>query len=402
MYGTADPIAAASSAERPFPRSMTIEFANSDHGHDHQYTAPDLRRRAFNNEQSRRRKPSVSSAAFPRTKTGRSMRAPSTRHEGFGGFPNPISIVASLAQNAVGSMHRTLTMQPTSTQGVSNFRTTSTFQRSGTIASTRDMNEPKPVGYITFDAIVGRNSRFRSLTSAQEAELGGVEYRALSVLWKIVLGYWLGFQFIAVAIAAPYLHRSEFNDIFESEGARPTWYTFFNVWSAFSNNGMSVLDSSMTKFNTTYLWALVLMVLILAGNTAFPIFLRLFIWTSSKMAPQDSQFRETCKFLLDHPRRCFLYLFPSYQTWFLVFVLVVLNITDWVAFLVLDIGNPIIEAIPTGARVLDGLFQATAVRAAGFAIVNIADTAPALQVLYVIVSATNPLSCFIYQYALYR
>ncbi|MCP6031616.1 hypothetical protein NL371_26340, partial [Klebsiella pneumoniae] len=89
-------------------------------------------------------------------------------------------------------------------------------------------------------------------------------------------------------------------------------------------------------------------------------------------------------FLLDHPRRCFIYLFPSYQTWFLVLVLFTLNLTDWVFFLILDIGNAAVDAIPVGTRMIDGLLQAFAVRAAGFAIVTISALAPAVKVLYVI------------------
>lgn len=319
----ADPVAhAATARKQPFPHALTIEFADPERDHDHALDTTELRRRPTNIERRRRRASTATAeASFPRTRTSRSGLSRrdiiplNSRNEGFGGFPNPISVVANLAQKAVGDMSRTLTTQPTQGQRVNNLRRNPTLQRTGTVASTRDMADPKPVNYISFDAIVGRNSRFRSLTSAQEAELGGVEYRALCALWKIVLGYWLGFQFIAVLLAAPYLARSEFNPIFEGERTSSTWYTFFNVWSAYSNLGMSVLDSSMTEFQSTYYWILVLMVLILAGNTAFPIFLRLIIWILCKAAPKDSQFKETCQFLLDHPRRCFLYLFPSYQTW---------------------------------------------------------------------------------------
>ena len=37
-------------------------------------------------------------------------------------------------------------------------------------------------------------------------------------------------------------------------------------------------------------------------------------------------------------------------------------LTDWVAFLVLDIGTPELEAIPLGTRFAIGLLQAVAVR----------------------------------------
>lgn len=46
----------------------------------------------------------------------------------------------------------------------------------------------KPVNYISFDAMVGRNSRFHNLTAAQQEELGGVEYRvSLALLGTVEL-----------------------------------------------------------------------------------------------------------------------------------------------------------------------------------------------------------------------
>ena len=61
-----------------------------------------------------------------------------------------------------------------------------------------------------------------------------------------------------------------------------------------------------------------------------------------------------------------------------MFVLL-LTLTDWVSFLVLDIGNSEIDSIPVGTRLLDGLLQSAAVRAAGFGIVNLASLAPAVK-----------------------
>ncbi len=48
-------------------------------------------------------------------------------------------------------------------------------------------------------------------------------------------------------------------------------------------------------------------------------------------------------------------------------------------FLLLDIGNEAIESIPVGVRIIAGMFQATAVRAAGFSIVSLSALAPAVQ-----------------------
>jgi Trk-type K+ transport system membrane component len=56
-----------------------------------------------------------------------------------------------------------------------------------------------------------------------------------------------------------------------------------------------------------------------------------------------------------------------------------IRFTDWLLFLILDIGNATIEAIPLGTRVLAGLFQGVAVRSGGFAIVPPAALAPAVK-----------------------
>ena len=70
----------------------------------------------------------------------------------------------------------------------------------------------------------------------------------------------------------------------------------------------------------------------------------------------------TYAFLLDHPRRCFTLLFPSSPTWWLVAVLVILNFSDLFFFLVLDVNNPYLMAIPVGYRIVDGLFQVHRIR----------------------------------------
>ncbi len=243
---------------------------------------------------------------------------------------------------------------------------------------------------LSFDATVTGNSRFHALTEAQRDELGGVEYRALDLLAKLVPAYWLIVNLGMVTLVAPYIASSAFNKyrpVFEAQGSNKpngTWFWFFQVISAYSNTGMSLIDTSMTQMQDAYFLLIPMGFLILAGNTGFPILLRFFIWMISICVPSRSRLYETLRFLLDHPRRCFVYLFPSSQTWFLFFILCLFNFTDWIAFEVLDIGNPVIEAIKVNIRIFDGLFQSIAVRAAGFTVVSLLALAPAVQFLYVV------------------
>jgi len=67
-----------------------------------------------------------------------------------------------------------------------------TMPRTNSIAGKGTINssgpdEVKEVPYISFSAVVGRNSRFHGLTEEQMDELGGVEYRALRVLLYFVV-----------------------------------------------------------------------------------------------------------------------------------------------------------------------------------------------------------------------
>lgn len=87
------------------------------------------------------------------------------------------------------------------------------------------------------------------------------------------------------------------------------------------------------------------------------------------MYPSDDQYTDhkaTLRFILTYPRRVYTNLFPSTATWWLVFMITVLNGIDWAAFELLNIGNSAVAVIPKHFRVLDGLFQAVAVRSGGF------------------------------------
>ncbi|KAI6106532.1 hypothetical protein EDD16DRAFT_1523878 [Pisolithus croceorrhizus] len=53
----------------------------------------------------------------------------------------------------------------------------------------------------------------------------------------------------------------------------------------------------------------------------------------------------------------------------------------WMCFLILDIGNSTVGSIPAGTRIVAGLFQAIAVRNAGFSIVPLSQLAPAVKPL---------------------
>ncbi|KAK6344905.1 hypothetical protein TWF718_006856 [Orbilia javanica] len=224
------------------------------------------------------------------------------------------------------------------------------------------------------------------LDQEQRFHLGGLEYRAIYLLSWIVPAYFIMWQFFSCISLGAWIATYK-ADVTRANGLNPWWVGAFNTVSAFNNSGMSLLDANMVAFQDSYFVIVTMSFLILAGNTCFPIFLRLILWTLYKILPENDYFHETKRalgFLLRHPRRCFTHLFPPQHTWWLLIAVIFLNGTDWVAFEVLNIGIPEIEKLPLAARIIDGLFQALAIRSGGFYVVPIAATRISLQALYVI------------------
>ncbi|KAF9877094.1 cation transporter [Colletotrichum karsti] len=234
-----------------------------------------------------------------------------------------------------------------------------------------------------------RNGQFHGLSSAERDHLGGCEYRALKVLALLVPVYFFLWQVLACIALGAWMNNYMPNTA-RANGINPWWLGIFNGVSAFNNSGMSLLDANMIPFQDAYYVLITMGLLILAGNTAYPLFLRLIIWSSLKIlntaTPQDAfnDLKATLEFILKYPRRVYTNLFPSRPTWWLFFMLLCLNSVDWVAFEILNIGNSVIEKIPVGSRVIDGLFQALAVRSGGFYVVPISGLFIGLQLLYVI------------------
>lgn len=253
---------------------------------------------------------------------------------------------------------------------------------------TMDNREIRPTmstNYLSWEPTVGRNSAFIGLTDAQKEELGGVEYKSLKLLSKILVGFYIGFHIFGVVALIPWIWKSQrYRDYVRKEGINPSWWAIFTAMSAFNDLGFTLTEESMAPFIDAVYPQLLMSFLIIIGNTGFPCILRFIIWVMFKLTPEFGQMHESLGFLLDHPRRCFTLLFPPAATWWLFAVLVMLNGIDLIFFIILDIHNRVLEAVPVGFRISAGFFQAVSTRTAGFSIVSLAALSPAIKVSYTI------------------
>ncbi|KFY25124.1 hypothetical protein V491_01889 [Pseudogymnoascus sp. VKM F-3775] len=247
----------------------------------------------------------------------------------------------------------------------------------------RQLPNTRPSGlhFLSRETTVGRNSQFHNLTAEDRMKLGGIEYRSLRLLLKITSGYFVGLHIFGVICLLPWIHNapSKYTEWLQECGQDKTWWAFYSSQTMINNLGFTLTPDSMITFRDAT-WPMVSMTfLAFAGNTFYPVLLRLVIWAMSKLVPTQSSMKEPLQFLLDHPRRCYTLLFPSQPTWILFGILFAMNFIDVLLIIVLDLKNAAVNDLPMGPRILSAIFQAASARHTGTATFNLAEVNPAVQ-----------------------
>lgn len=254
-------------------------------------------------------------------------------------------------------------------------RRTSTISRSKTELTLQHLPQ------LSASVTVGKNSNFAGLTAQDREELGGIEYRSLKVLLKIIVGLYAGLHLLGYIGLIPWILHSDpkYREYLQTQAANPVWWAFYSAETMVSNCGFTLTADSMISFRDAA-WPMVLLTfLAFAGNTCHPIILRFIIWAHHKLLPKESSLQESLRFLLDHPRRCYTILFPSGTTWILFGILFALNFIDVLLIVVLDLDNPEVNALPLAARLNAATFQAASSRHTGTSSFNLAKVNPAVQ-----------------------
>ncbi|KAI9745271.1 MAG: hypothetical protein M1818_001551 [Claussenomyces sp. TS43310] len=285
------------------------------------------------------------------------------QHRGYGGFPAPWE-------------HDFVKIAFSKVFGPS-------FRRIGSPLKAQDHH------YLSFEPSLDSRGRFRNLTEEQEHELGGVEYRALIFLSWMLPIYTISWLTFVTVVLVPYSTRAEVASIIRSAqpgDLRPEWWAFFVTIASYTNGGLNLLNANMIPFAHDYLILIFSGIGIVAGNMFYPVFLRLFIWLISKVVPQHSQLHHSLSFLLHHPRRCYLFLFPKKNTWYLVGIQSGITLLGWMLFEILDINYQAVDpGLPVGQRIMDGLYNSNGLRASGAYTITLSSISPALQVFYMVV-----------------
>ncbi|KAF4435729.1 putative potassium transporter TRK-1 [Fusarium austroafricanum] len=234
---------------------------------------------------------------------------------------------------------------------------------------------------LSREVTIGRNSIFHNLSSKDREELGGIEYKSLKLLLKIIIGYYLFLHTLGAVCLIGWIEHAphKYKDYIAKTGENRIWWAIYSAQTMVTNLGFTLTTDSMISFNDAPAPLLIMSALALAGHTFYPVLLRLVIWITSKAISKQSSLQEPLHFLLNHPRRCYTLLFPSGPTWALFGILALLNTLDVLFIILLDLDNSTLTVLPGWQRFCAAVFQAVSSRHTGTATFNLANVNPAVQ-----------------------
>ncbi|KAG6542447.1 hypothetical protein Mapa_016137 [Marchantia paleacea] len=222
----------------------------------------------------------------------------------------------------------------------------------------------------------------RVFVDAQQA-LRTLEYRALVALSGVIVRYLFAVSILGFVMGVIYFVTFGGHDmrLLENRGINPYFYAMFTSISAFSNTGYCMTNDNMIPFIRSSAFLFLYAVLASVGNTLYGPVMRFLVWVCYKRAPDKE--KSVYDYLLKHPRRCYTYLFPRYQTLWLVGVYFLITGFQVFFMCLLEWRNAF-DGLSSMEKLVAGFYQGVSSRNAGGLAVNLAQLAPAL--LFVIVA----------------
>jgi Trk-type K+ transport system membrane component len=204
----------------------------------------------------------------------------------------------------------------------------------------------------------------------------------LKYLGLVILAYWVFFHVTGFVACLAYLFMiSNSKDVLRGKGINLGLFAFATTVSSFANGGLIATNENMSIFAKNSGLLLFQILLILAGNTLFPLFLRGTIWALNCFTKN-----EDAEFMLKSPKMMkFDHLLTSLGTFFgsitvigiIAFVLTLFCSIDW--------RHPVFDGLNSYQKVVAALFISVNARHAGENSVDCSLISPAVLVFIIFI-----------------
>ncbi|XP_039131964.1 cation transporter HKT8-like isoform X1 [Dioscorea cayenensis subsp. rotundata] len=180
--------------------------------------------------------------------------------------------------------------------------------------------------------------------------------------------------------------------VLHGKGLNVHTFTIFSVVSSFTNCGFIPTNENMIVFKKYSGFLLMIITLVLTGNTLFPACLSFLIWILERITRRE----EFGYILKDKTNGVFAHLFPGLHS-VLMLALTVAGfiVIQMILFCCMEWSSEGLEGLNAYQKLVGALFQSVNSRHAGESIVDLSTISPAILVLYLVMMYLPPYTCFL-------
>ncbi|KAK1268770.1 Sodium transporter HKT1 [Acorus gramineus] len=223
----------------------------------------------------------------------------------------------------------------------------------------------------------------------------GMRYSCITYLTKVITGYLLVVHAIGSSLILLYLRLFNMN-VLEKKHISVIVFSIFTTASSFVNCGFVPTNENMIPFKTNPGLLMLIIPLILGGNTLFPAILRV-ILRGLKKLPMNKRVVEVDK-ILEDDHGCNIgydHLLTYQRCVSLVLTVVGFIVVQLIFFCCMEWESEVLKDLNSYQKIVTALFLAVNARHAGESTVDLSLLPHAILVLYVMMMYLPPYTTFI-------
>jgi len=219
-------------------------------------------------------------------------------------------------------------------------------------------------------------------------------YDAAQVAWILIAAYIVFIHFICIVLTWGGLALLPLEPEMEERHFSRLKQSVFFTFSSFANAGFAMSSSSASYLAKAPLAYLPMCLAMLAGNTCFPIFMRIILNGIVSLCKVMNWNAKKVQYILDNPRHITTNIFPAEPTRFYAMIVFGLNVSQYVFFLGSCMEKEreplILEVFGDRATVAGiGFFQTISTRFAGLQMVDLRLLNRGMLVVYLLCMYTS-------------
>lgn len=221
------------------------------------------------------------------------------------------------------------------------------------------------------------NSSSSSSSIDKDKKYNSIRYLLFIVFSYIFLIHVSGSIFILLYVSLV----SSARDVLNGRGIPKILFSISVTVSSFANAGLIPTNENMVIFKKNPGLLLIIIPQILAGNTLFPVFLRLILWALKKITR-----REQFSYIMRNSKRVnYSGLMSNKLTVCLAMTVISLIVAQVTLYWAMDWNSAVFDGLTSYQKIVNALFMAVNSRHAGEGTLDLSITAPSVLILFIIV-----------------